>query len=116
MNKKVLYAVGAVVLAMVAIHACSGESNSAPVATQYSQPQQQSQPVVVQPQQPVVVHDDGNSGFLSGLVMGHLLSGGGGNSGVSHYHSHTTVVHKSYASPRTYSRTRTIAYRSSRRR
>lgn len=108
MNKKVLYAVGAVVLAMVAIHACSDESNSAPVATQYSQPQQQSQPVVV--------HDDGNSGFLSGLMMGHLLSGGGGNSGVSHYHSHTTVVHKSYASPRTYSRTRTIAYRSSRRR
>ncbi|MCE2004068.1 hypothetical protein [Enterobacter asburiae] len=72
---------------MLVIHACSGGSNSAPVAMQYS-PQQQ-QPVVVQPPQPAVVHDGGNSGFLSGLMMGHLL--GGGSSGVSHYHLHTTV-------------------------
>ncbi|MEF3110541.1 hypothetical protein QFI91_15795 [Raoultella sp. WB_B2P2-3] len=75
-----------------------------------SQPQAQ-QSVIVQSQTPPVVVHDHDSGFLSGMLMGHLMSGGGHN-----YHSHTTVVHHystpRYTGPKSYygSRSRTVTH------
>lgn len=58
-------------------------------------------PVVVQPSpQPVIVNnDDGNSGFMHGLIMGHLLHGNNSS-------THTTIVKRTYITktPRYYGR------------
>lgn len=113
MNKKYLYIAGGVAVAALLLHACSDDNeyiSGTPASSLVVQPQPQAQqPVIVQSQpQPVVVHDH-NSGFLSGMLMGHLMSGGGHS-----YHSHTTVVHHfstpRYAAPKRYygSRFRTV--------
>ncbi len=98
MNKKYLYSAGGVIACLLLLHACSDDSQTAsaqPVVVQSAPQVQQPQPVIVQsqPQQPVVVHDSDNGGFFSGMLMGHLMSGG------NSYHSHSTVVHR-YSSPR----------------
>lgn len=101
MKKSYFYIAGAVAGSLLLLHACSSDDtqtiSAQPVVVQ-SAPQvhQAPQPVIVQsqPQQPVVVHDSDNGGFFSGLMMGHLMSGGGHS-----YHSHTTIVRR-YSSPR----------------
>lgn len=111
MNKKIIYAVGGFVLLLILLRACSDHTPQGvaqqPVVMQESDPQpvamqQPAQvvaapaPVMVQPAAPVVVHDH-DSGFMSGLLMGHLMGGGGHSSNVTH---HTTVINKHYTSKR----------------
>ncbi|WP_320535300.1 hypothetical protein [Robbsia andropogonis] len=60
---------------------------------------------------PVIVQQPSNDGFFTGMLMGHLMSGGGGNG----YNSNRTVVNKTvvnktyvaprqlYSAPRSYS-------------
>ena len=99
MNKKYLYSAGGVIACLLLLHACSDDSQTVstqPVMVQPApQVQQAPQPAIVQgqPPQPVVIHESDNGGFFSGMLMGHLMSGG------HSYHSHTTVVHR-YSSPR----------------
>jgi hypothetical protein len=93
MNKKVIVIGAAIGVALVLlVAACSGPVQTAPVA--YVQP---PQPPVMNavPQAPVTVvqaapasHD----GFFTGMLMGHLMSGGGAG-GVTR---NTTVINKSY--------------------
>ncbi|MFJ5983360.1 hypothetical protein ACIQCX_20825 [Enterobacter cancerogenus] len=84
--KKMILAVIATVFCVVTIRACSNDDRQENAVIQ--------PPAVIQGQQRVVVHDSDNSGFFSGLLMGHLMSSGGHS-----YRSHTTVVHR-YSSPR----------------
>lgn len=99
MNKKYLYIAGGVIASLLLLHACSDDNQTAstqPVLVQPApQVQQAPQPVIVQgqPPQPVVIHESDNGGFFSGMLMGHLMSGG------HSYHTHTTIV-KRYTSPR----------------
>ncbi|MFW6855286.1 hypothetical protein ACODYM_28765 [Burkholderia gladioli] len=96
--------IGAVLL----IASCSGRHSDsydqaatlpqpAPVAAQAPAYVAAQAPVVVQ-QPPVIVQNGGHDGFLSGMLMGHLLSGGGSHSVVHHYSPapvrNTTIVNK----------------------
>ena len=92
--KKMILAVIATVFCVVTIRACSNDDGQENAVIQPPAVIQGQQPVVVQNPAPVVVHDSDNSGFFSGLLMGHLMSSGGHS-----YRSHMTVVHR-YSSPR----------------
>lgn len=92
--KKMILAVIATVICVVMIRTCSNDDRQGNAVVQPPAVIQGQQPVVVQNPAPVVVHDSDNSGFFSGLLMGHMMSSGGHS-----YHSHTTVVHR-YSSPR----------------
>lgn len=94
--KKMILAVIATVFCVVMIRACSNDDRQANAVVQPKAVIQGQQPVVVQTPAPVVMHDNDSSGFFSGLLMGHLMSG----SSRSH-HSHTTVVHH-YSTPKRY--------------
>lgn len=87
----ILIGMTGVLLTTCAVSTCQGSAN---VVQQQVPVQVLSQ--VVQPvvgpiyQPPVVVHND-NSGFVGGLLAGHLLSGGGYH-GYGYGANHTTVV------------------------
>jgi hypothetical protein len=90
-NTRKLIMGGAVAFgALVLIAACSSREAVPVVSVQPPQP-----PVMnAVPQAPVTVVQaapPANDGFLTGMLMGHLMSGGGG--GVSR---NTTVINKSY--------------------
>lgn len=78
-----------------------------------TQPTVIAQPsVAVAPVQaaPVIVQQPSNDGFFTGMLMGHLMSGGGG------YSHHTTVVNRTYVTRntfRSYTPSRSYSSRSS---
>ena len=111
LNKKLLFAAGGLVLLLILLRACGDDAPQVmaqqPAITQDSATlplQQPAQviappaPIMVQPAAPVVVHDHDNSGFMSGLLMGHLMGSGGSNS--SNVTRNTTVINKHYNTQR----------------
>lgn len=108
-KKQYVYLALSGLAALLMLRTCSRDTQTEMAAASAAQPA----PVVVQNPAPVAVHDSDNSGFFTGLLMGHMMSG---NHGYSH---HTTVVnHYSaprYSAPRYY-RSRTVTtYRATRR-
>ncbi|HDR9086301.1 TPA: hypothetical protein QDB10_002192 [Burkholderia vietnamiensis] len=115
---KPAFAVCAAVCLIVTIAACSRDEEYAqPAAQVVAQPQVVAQqPVYAAP--PVVVQQaPAHDGFFTGMLMGHLMSGGG----CCHSsHSNTTVVknvtvNKTYVrpAPMRYAPIRSYSYRSS---
>ncbi|MDI9686589.1 hypothetical protein [Burkholderia cenocepacia] len=101
-----IIAATAAVVAAISVAACYEQAPQivqAPVA---------AAPVIAQPA-PVVVQQS-HDGFFTGMLMGHLMSGGGGAS------RNTTVINKSYtnvtrvAPSRSYSYSRSSSFSSSR--
>lgn len=94
MKKRYLIGAAAVVLILVACH-----DENDPVVVQ-AQPAQQPQAVYQQP--PVVVQNDSDHGFLSGLMMGHLMSSNYHSPSVVHHYTTRTVIKRSYSPRRSY--------------
>lgn len=114
MKKKHLLIAGGVLFALVALSSCDRDRDrdgpapvivdqpSAPAIVDSAPPVAiAAAPVAVMPSAPVVVHDHDNGGFFSGLLMGHLMSGGGygHSSNISTTH-HTTVIKNYNRAPR----------------
>lgn len=75
------------------------------------QAQQVQQPQVIQAAPPVVVQQGSNGGLVEGMILGHMMSGGGYGGGYGHtVVNHTTVVHAAPQVP-TYRPAQTPIYR-----
>jgi len=106
---------------LLLLTACSKAPEPPPIAEatppqiiyeQIPQPVQQQPQIVYaqQPQQPVVVQQSSHDGLLTGMVIGHMMSGGssGGSSNRTTVNK-TVVVNKTYSRPsssRSYSSSR----------
>jgi hypothetical protein len=85
-------------LLLVALCAC-GHSEPAPTVVQTAPAVVQgTSPSTVVVSQPAVVHS-GVGDFATGMLMGHMLSGGGGYGGSHTVVNHTTVVNRSVIRP-----------------
>lgn len=93
MKKRFFIGAAAAVLILVACH-----DESEPVMVQA--PSVQQQPVYQQP--PVVVQNDPDHGFMSGLMMGHLMSGNNHRPSVIHHYTTRTVIKRSTSPRRSY--------------
>jgi hypothetical protein len=104
MRKLYIAGVAVAALAVIGIASCSHHNDEyaqqpAPVQTVAAVPAGTAAPVYVQ-QPPVVVQQaPSNDGFFTGMLMGHLMSGGGHTTVVHHYTPapvvhNTTVVNK----------------------
>lgn len=94
-TRKIVAGVVAAILFALVIASCSGSSQPYAQPTVASaQPQYEPQPQVVQPgyvqQAPVVVQQSNHDGLFTGMLLGHMLGGGGSRSTV--VERHTTVV------------------------
>lgn len=49
---------------------------------------------------PVIVQQPSNDGFFTGMLMGHLMSGGGGGYNSNRTVVNKTVINKTYVTPR----------------
>ena len=103
----------------VAVMALAGcYEQPAPVVVQAPPAVQQGAPVVMQPA-PVVVQQHSDNGLLTGLMLGHMMSGGSGGSHTTV--RNTTVINRTYSRPsyapsRSYSYSRSSSFSSFRRR
>lgn len=110
MKKKHLLIAGGVLFVLVALSSCDRDGPApvivdhpaAPAIVDSAPPAAvAAAPVAVMPSAPVVVHDHDNGGFFSGLLMGHLMSGGGyGHSSNINTIHHTTVIKNYHPAPR----------------
>lgn len=93
-------------LAVVALAACSKAPDPVPQQQVYQQPMQQAAPMpapvqyVQQPAPVMVQQDNGIGNLATGMLLGHMLSGGGGG-GSNNVTRNTTVVNKTVVN-RTY--------------
>ena len=80
------------IVALAMLAACSDKPTypqQQPIAEQPVQVVQQPAQVYQQPAPVIVQQSNPNDGFLTGMLMGHMMSGGGGG-----YSRNTTVVNK----------------------
>lgn len=75
---------------------CAPRQYVADYAPQYAPPVVAQAPVVMQPA-PVIVQQSHNDGFINGLLLGHMMSGGGSHTVVHHY----DAPRPAYVAPRT---------------